>query len=684
MKKRTTASAVRNAFLVVCATASVGAFAGTTWTVSNVTELVSALGAMSDMVTAGNYTSGYPHKILLEKGVYDLGEVEMSDGNHLEVNLSLEFTMEGLGEGPGDVILLGGGAAKGCRVIHNRGGSNYGSSYFRNLTITGGYSSGDGAGVLSDSVKTYYENCIVSNNVSTSSGVGHAGGGCSGGVAIGCVFADNVHPMAAGGMATRGKHYFGDFTPYVENCVFSNNQQTVGYNYYYGGGAVASMGPISGCRFYNNSAVYGGAVGPSEGVAPPEVSNCLFVGNVASVYGGATYNVKRVVGCTFEKNTAGQHGGGSYANDMSIYDSAFTSNRTESYDGGAAFGYGMVVSNCVLTGNYARRAGGALYFYDSSNKPSHAYDCRFVGNSSYGNGGALSLAGYAASSAEGCYFESNVAGNDASSAYGGGVYSSRLSLVTNCVFCGAHSARAGGFAVYNCNVYDSTFRNYEGRGFIISNCNLYNCFVTNNLCSNFGTWAYERHLESNESGERRESVNCVYADNVHSGSAGYSLVYGKDLVNCTFVSNSIVLGNYGYMYKKCTFVNSLLTGNSDRGTYIDVTTHRNIDGQELPAAEALELTNCVYSALQLNANTNLFWHCRQIQVAGLKLSKNPATPYAPRASSPLCRDSLEDPWVLALVGDRDVYGNPRVVDGKLDVGAAESDGMRIGTIFTLY
>ncbi len=148
------------------------------------------------------------------------------------------------------------------------------------------------------------ENCVFSNNYSTSDGAGM----CNRGrkiVMSNCTFTGNFSESSGGGLYTSG-------TVELDNCIFTNNS-TMNE-----GGAINSNKGNSefiDCIFENNHAYIGG----SCAINSVEISfiNCAFVGNQALSEGGAISNSSQAYGisnvhlenCLFAGNSSGWIGG---------------------------------------------------------------------------------------------------------------------------------------------------------------------------------------------------------------------------------------------------------------------------------------------------------------------------------------------------------------------------------------
>ena len=102
---------------------------------------------------------------------------------------------------------------------------------------------------------------------------------------------------------------------------------------------------LDNCNFYNNYALYGGAVYTiSENLT---VTNCRFINNTAMYYGGAVYSI---------------------ANNFSIINSTF--DRNNANDGGAVFVFSqneLLFENNAFTNNHANLSAGAIYTFINQN-----------------------------------------------------------------------------------------------------------------------------------------------------------------------------------------------------------------------------------------------------------------------------------------------------------------------------
>ncbi len=321
---------------------------------------VTALTNIVAQLNAGNHTGT---KILLEPGVYDLhGTATIIGGNpsnaHLYFNTKcIDGLFAGLGDKPGDTILLGGGATDGKKIIHAWTGEEARPFVISNLTITGGYTSGDGGGIQGSSALVL-KYVVISNNYAKGSN-GAGGGGVLRARAYNCLFADNTCGSQHGGGLWTDSSVQGAW-----DCIFTNN--AIATSGKYGGGLYMSKGgECVGCQFLGNAGKHAsGAYMASNGL----VSNCVFRGNAATgaassdkVGGGLYLASGTCIDCVFENNAA-DRGGGMYVGSASsiVRNCLFERNRQTGWASGAALFVNAssplaLVSNCVFNANVANK-----------------------------------------------------------------------------------------------------------------------------------------------------------------------------------------------------------------------------------------------------------------------------------------------------------------------------------------
>lgn len=204
-----------------------------------------------------------------------------------------------------------------------------------------------------------------------------------------------------------------------------------------------------------------------EGSSPALV-NCVFVGNYAR-YGGAVFcwqSSPTFTDCTFSCNGAGWDGGGMYNDSHS----------------------NPMLINCTFRDNMAGEAGG-IYNYDESSP--EIVNCTFLDNFGAGCGGFLND-GSSSAKLTNCTFR----GNHSDLFYGGGIHNLAGSniLLTNCIFIGNIGGdggggilnRGGSAILSNCTFFGNTVESghggavYNDRG----NMSLTNCILWGNRAGN--------------------------------------------------------------------------------------------------------------------------------------------------------------------------------------------------------
>ncbi|MHC4112819.1 MAG: LamG-like jellyroll fold domain-containing protein [Planctomycetota bacterium] len=125
----------------------------------------------------------------------------------------------------------------------------------------------------------------------------------------------------------------------------------------------------------------------------PTVTNCTFSGNAADSFGGGMYNYDNssptVTNCTFNGNSAGWNGGGmaNYNSSPTVKNCTFSGNSTERYGGGMFNSESNpTLTNCTFNGN-STWYGGGMFNYDNSSPT--VTNCTFNGNSVEWTGGGM-------------------------------------------------------------------------------------------------------------------------------------------------------------------------------------------------------------------------------------------------------------------------------------------------------
>ncbi len=269
-----------------------------------------------------------------------------------------------------------------------------------------------------------------------------------------------------------------------------------------------------------------------------------------------------------------------------------------------------VLFNCILTSNTAAQLGGAAQYSTLSN-------CVVTSNSAGGGGGIDG----------GRLFDCVVTGNSAVS--GGGAADSSLS---NCVLVANSSSQGGAAAggwLEQCSLIGNSAERIAGGAY---RSQLRNCTLTGNSAGDGGGGAYLSLLE-----------NCLLTGNTAGGPSarGGGSAFGT-LRNCTLTGNSAAWGGgafYGELFNCVVYFNTAVTGANH---YLATVTH----SCTLPLPEGAG---------------NLAADPRFVNASGGDFRLRPDSPCINAGANPFAR------------GSTDLAGNPRMMDGTVDLGAFEFD-----------
>jgi len=464
-------------------------------------------------------------------------------------------------------------------------------------------------GVYVDAQSTIAERCQFIDNVARRGSVGglELVGGRSDKVTE-CSFVNNRTPDRGGGMSSGGNAI-------LKDCVFSDN-----YGGRLGGGLyVHGSSSLTDCRLENNRADSGGGLFV-DGSA--EVTRCTFDGNSATTNGGGIYGSDsdfrydrdiRLTEVTFSGNEALVDGGGLYDSYSKAHLQDCTFSRNAAGQHGGALFYKLIkgtVTESAFQDNTAH-AGGAVYnygFYDPV-----FFDCSFIGNTA-AVGGAVHNYSHGSIYAH-CTFIANGAGS------GGAIYNQEVGqehpLITNdCLFAGNSSTLWGG-AVAN----------------VFGYATLSDCIFSGNSAGHTGGGLYNYPFNG-----RVELLNCTFSQNT-------AALYGGGVYNSqgqSLITNAIVWGN-------------------------------SANESQSPDAQISTLTNVSYSMIEGLPDPT-----------GTNTGDDPmfVDPDGPDDVLGTADDDLRlqpdspainagDPEFVSEVGETDPDGHPRVLCGRVDMGAYE-------------
>jgi len=345
----------------------------------------------------------------------------------------------------------------------------------------------------------------------------------------------------------------------------------------------------------------------------PTLTQCTFRGNSAYA-GGGMYNLKysnpRLSNCTFSENSASGNGGGMFNSQSS-----------------------PTLVNCTFSDGYAYNTGGGAF--NSGGSPTFT-NCEFTENTA-GSGGGV------------CNADSNT-------------------VIINCVF-GANSAVAtattvgqgGGMAnfynnsvVVNCTFSDNSAK-HGGGGMVnyLGNLMVTNCTFSSNYGGGMDNYSSSPMI-----------TNCIFSGNYCTIMINFES--SPILTNCTLNGNSTSwtgAGIYNYYYSQPTITNCVLwnDGNEIWNTdYSTVTiTYSNVEGgwsgEGNIDSEPLFVDPGYWDPNGTPADVN-----DDVWIEG---------DYHLMSDSP-CIDA-GDPNYIAEPNETDLDGNPRVICGRIDMGAYE-------------
>ncbi len=330
--------------------------------------------------------------------------------------------------------------------------------------------------------------------------------------------------------------------------------------------------------------------------------------------------------CTFSDNSAYWEGGGMYNQSSS----PILTNCTFSWNTLVGMGGGMCnqssspkLTNCTFSGNLANSRGGGMINYSSSPMVTN---CTFNENQAHDMGGGMFNQGSNSLTLTNCTFSMNHAGS------GGAMLNSGSSpMLTNCTFSDNRGDLTGG-GIHNQDNSSPKFTN---------------CTFSRNSVQRNGRGGVMYSWDSNPT-----LTNCTFSRNSVQTNGRGGVMYSWDsnptLTNCTLSNN--LAGEYGVVYNydsNPTVNNCILWANTgsqiyNYGTSSPTVTYCNVqDGYD--GAGNINVDPCF-----VNADSDDF-HLRP---------------------DSLCID-VGDPNYVAGPNETDLDGNPRVIGGRIDMGAYE-------------
>ncbi|MHC4571614.1 MAG: right-handed parallel beta-helix repeat-containing protein [Planctomycetota bacterium] len=412
-----------------------------------------------------------------------------------------------------------------------------------------------------------------------------------------------------------------------ENCIIDcNGTEAEPHRGFYFHSSEDSNSVLQGFTIKNG---YASGTGPQDCgggiycyISSPTITNCIISGNSAEDDGGGIYcshSSPTINNCTINGNsTKWGVGGGIHCEESNpkISNCTIGSNSADSIGGGIScqLSSSPIINNCTITGNSAKYSGGGIACAESSSPI--ITNSTISGNSAKYSGGGIYCDYESNCTITKCTISGNTAkGIDGEYAYGGGIYCHGSDpAITNCTISG-NSARMGG------SIY-----------FVASSPTIINSTITENTAESDGGGI------------------CCHSSN-------------PTVTNCTFASNSgpngsaLACDSYQQQYpSNIQVINCILAdgGNeiwNNDGSTITITYSDVQDGWEGEG-------NIDTDPLFVEPG---YWEANGFWVEG-------DYHLLPDSS---CIDA-GDPNYIAAPNETDLDGNPRVNDGRIDMGAYET------------
>jgi hypothetical protein len=560
----------------------------------------------------------------------DVGTVGYDEDNCYTVVYTMNAKFEPLLDG----FTITGGCANGSVSAQGAGGGMYNS----------GGSPGPGPCV---------RNCTFISNFSLGYGGGMYNYECDPTVAN-CTFEENESKDPGGGMCNMVAN------PRVTDCVFRKNKAS------WGGGVCNSYrgsDPIfNNCEFFENTAIFGGGMSNRLG-SNPEVTGCKFNYGEAEREGGGMSNYHNssptVTNCRFHINKAGEWGGGMANFDEcapTVTDCTFY-NNTSVEDGGGMCNIASdprVTNDCMFDNNIAHRQGGGMF--NAGGSP-YVEGCEFHSNKAYGaygdagpeqggGGGMFNHEGMPA--VVNCIFRLNSAEDlyGDGGGYGGGMMNRHCSpVIVDCSFTSNSAVHNGG-----------GMSNYDR-----SSPDITSCIFDDNEAGSCGGGMAARYSSS------PTLINCLFIqnsatyNNIHYGGGGFSCDFycEPSIINCTFIGNEAA-GTGGALHGSnygMSVINCILWGNSAAGGGDEIALWNGCP-LSINYCDVQGGSEAVYSG----DGTPVTWGDGMIDVDPLFKDAEGRLSWSPciNAGNNTACDVMTD-----------LDGNPRIVNGVIDMGAYE-------------
>lgn len=326
--------------------------------------------------------------------------------------------------------------------------------------------------------------------------------------------------------------------------------------------------------------------------------------------------------------------------------------------GGGIYAYyaAVTVDNCVVTNNYAQTSGGGIAVA-GDNSTLTVTNSTISANNTYGIGGGITMLDYSAAT-----ISRSTISNNSAYLVGGGIGTQLASItIQQSTITDNSAGGGGGVFVHNDNsnalsIVDSTVSGNSATG-------------TGYYYGGTGGGVYARHVSAS-------ITNSTIASNTaatlgggvvsHIDDNGY---YAATLANSTVSGNSASQGG-GLAQTDSgviTLTNSVIGGNS---ATTDPDTYTYSAGS---IAASFSLIGNSGAANISNNGGNLLNVAPQL--GALTSNGGPTQTMLPLSGSPLI--NAGDPAFSGLSNDQRGAGFPRIVNGRVDIGAVESNGSAV-------
>ncbi|MHC4258847.1 MAG: choice-of-anchor Q domain-containing protein [Planctomycetota bacterium] len=330
--------------------------------------------------------------------------------------------------------------------------------------------------------------------------------------------------------------------------------------------------------------------------------------------GGGMYNEyarPTLLNCTFTANSAGLGGGlCNRSSRPAITNCTFNGNSAGAGGGMYNRSAKPILTDCTFIGNSTDWSGGGMYNYHSD---PIVTNCILSGNTAGSYGGGVSSVSYSSVMLTNCTFSGNMALKN-----GGGMYSERHSsnLLTNCLFSGNVATLNGG-ALYN----------------LESSPVLNNCTISSNWAGSYGGGVYNEGSDAN-------MTNCILWDD--SAAQGSEIYLGR------------YIDYMGREYPSTMDVNYSDVGGWDTNIYLDDDCMLNWGSGNIDADPCFVQPGYWDPNGTSDDPNDDYWIYGDYHLL-------PGSP---------CIDA-GDPDYIAEPNETDLDGKPRIIYGRIDMGAYE-------------